>query len=160
MTIDPKILELADNYKSATLEFYNFVKGISADVLDKKKSGASAEDWSPRQVIHHMMDSESTSFLRLRRLIAEPGSIIQGYDEMAWANNPFLGYKQLGIENSLAVYISVREASYQQLLRINPEHLKNSCNHSESGPFTLEKWLSAYSKHPLDHLGQIKEALA
>jgi hypothetical protein len=35
-------------------------------------------EWSARQCIHHMADSEAQSYARLRRLVAEPeGSIIQ-----------------------------------------------------------------------------------
>lgn len=35
-----------------------------------------------RQVIHHVADSATQSYARLRRLLAEPlGSIIQGDDE-------------------------------------------------------------------------------
>ena len=37
-------------------------------------------------VIHHVADSETNSYVRLRRLMAEPaGTAIQGYDEAQWA---------------------------------------------------------------------------
>ena len=64
-------------------------RSLSEKDLDKTDS----EGWSPRQVIHHMADSEAQSYARLRRLIAEPGTTIQGYDEGKWAEDPTLGYK-------------------------------------------------------------------
>ncbi len=154
-----QIQELAAKYKAATDEFYIVASKLTPEQLNQKKPGGSQSDWTPRQVIHHMMDSESTSMLRLRRLIAEPGSIIQGYDEGKWSANKTLGYEELPIENSLALFAAVREASYQLIKRLTPEQLQNICIHSESGEFSVEKWLNAYTNHPLDHLGQIKEAL-
>ena len=48
----------------------------------------------------------------LRRLLAEPaGSLIQGYDEAAWARCHALGYEELPVENSLRVIAAVRAAS-------------------------------------------------
>jgi hypothetical protein len=75
--------EFADKYKIATKEFLDLVEKLSEKDLDK----TDAEGWSPRQVIHHMADSEAQSYARLRRLIAEPGTTIQGYDEGKWAED-------------------------------------------------------------------------
>jgi hypothetical protein len=38
----------------------------------------------PRIVVH-IADSEANSYIRARRLIAEPGSEVLGYDEAGWA---------------------------------------------------------------------------
>ena len=58
----------AADYKSATDQFLDFVNTLSDLDLDK----SDAEGWTPRQVIHHMADSEAQSYARLRRLVAEP----------------------------------------------------------------------------------------
>ena len=67
----------AEDYKASTETFVALVRSLSASDLDK----SDHEGWTPRQVIHHMADSEAQSYARLRRLIAEPGTTIQGYDE-------------------------------------------------------------------------------
>jgi uroporphyrinogen-III synthase len=65
-------------YEAATKSFEEQVAALDRLKLDVKHP----EGWSPRQVIHHLADSEAQSYARLRRLVAEPaGSIIQGYDE-------------------------------------------------------------------------------
>ena len=76
-------------YSEATSTFLTLANSLSAADLDKSKSGA----WSARQIIHHMADSEAQSYARLRRLVAEPGTQIQGYDEAVWGENEALGYK-------------------------------------------------------------------
>jgi len=143
--------EMVALYKSGTAHFLAVVEKLSVEDLDKSKTGG----WTPRQIIHHVADSEAQSYARLRRLIAEPGTQISGYDEGGWGENETLGYRVLPIENSLAVTAAVRAASADILKRISQDQLANSCTHSESGEFTLERWITVYSKHPVDHAEQI-----
>jgi hypothetical protein len=154
--MDISISEIADSYEKATSYFENLVSSLSAADLDIKAPG----EWSARQIIHHMADSEAQSYARLRRLLAEPeGSIIQGYDEGAWANSPLLGYAELAIENSLTVTLSVRAASLDLIRRLSPSDLERFGSHSERGKFTVRDWLNAYSGHPLDHGSQLERAI-
>jgi hypothetical protein len=145
--------DFAEKYRSATDEFLNLVNSLSEYDLDKSDS----EGWTPRQVIHHMADSEAQSYARLRRLIAEPGTTIQGYDESKWAENPILNYKSEEIEVSLAVIRAVRQSSYELIKRITENELQNSGVHSESGNYSVKDWLETYTKHPIDHANQIKK---
>ena len=145
----------AEEYKSSTESFLNLVKTLNPNDLDISDS----EGWSPRQVIHHMADSETQSYARLRKLIAEPGSVIQGYDEGKWAENPTLGYQELPIEDSVAVIKAVRKSSYELIKRLSDEQLLNKCMHSESGEYSVKNWLDTYTNHPTDHMNQIKNLL-
>jgi hypothetical protein len=106
-------------------------------------------------VIHHLADSESQSCARLKRLIAEPGSIIQGYDENKWAQNPTLGYLVLPVEASLALFKASRESSLEIIKRLQIEDLSKSVTHTESGAYDLRKWFSSYINHPKDHANQL-----
>ena len=148
--------EFAEKYKAATEEFLNTVATLKDTDLDK----ANSEGWSPRQVIHHMADSEAQSYARLRRLIAEPGTTIQGYDEGKWAESETLGYKTQEITDSLAIIKSVRKASYELIKRLSEKELANSGMHSETGKYTVMNWLETYTKHPIDHSNQIKGQLS
>lgn len=147
---------LAAEYEASTKYVADIIAGLSHSDLDKHKEGG----WSPRQIIHHLADSEAQSYARLRRLIAEPeGSVIQGYDEAAWASNEILGYTELPVENSIAVLLAVRVASLDILKRLKESDLSKAGIHSESGAYSVGKWIEVYSNHPRDHGNQIKEAL-
>ena len=100
------IKDLASQYRAATEEFLTLVSQLKPNDLDK----SDGEGWSPRQVIHHLADSETQSYARLRRLIAEPGTIIQGYDEGLWANDPTLGYATRDVSTSIEVFRAVRKS--------------------------------------------------
>ena len=142
----------AQRYEEATAEFLMVANNLSEAELDESNTGG----WTARQVIHHVADSEAQSYARLRRLIAEPGTQIQGYDEAGWGENETLGYKDLPIAQSLLVFKAVRASSLEIIKRVKPDQLKNSGTHSESGEYTLETWLDTYISHPLEHAAQIR----
>ena len=145
----------ADSYAQATAEFLSVANQLTEVELDASNTGG----WTARQVIHHVADSETQSYARLRRLIAEPGTNIQGYDEAGWGENETLGYKDLPIAQSLEVFKAVRASSLEIIKRLNPNQLDNSGTHSESGEYTVKTWLDTYISHPLEHAAQIKSGL-
>jgi hypothetical protein len=149
------IREAAAAYESSTQFFLNLARGVTPELLDVHHENG----WSARQIIHHVADSEAQSYVRIRRLVAEPeGSLIQGYDEGAWAKDAKLGYESAPVENSIAVYAAVRAGSLDVLKRLEESDLLKFGEHSESGKFTIEKWLVNYTKHPLDHGDQLIRA--
>jgi hypothetical protein len=145
-----------ESYQKSTQAFIEAVELITPGNIDK----ADYAGWTPRQIVHHMADSESQSASRLRRILAEPGSQILGYDENMWSEAHALGYTELPIEASLAVYVAARASSLQILGRITDGDLKKFAIHSERGEFSVESWLQVYGKHPLDHANQLREAIA
>jgi len=146
---------MVENYRKATEQFIEVAIQLSDEQLNQRKD----QGWSARQVIHHVADSEAQSYARLRRLIAEPGTQIQGYDEGAWGENETLGYSDLPIENSLAVFKAVRASSLEILKRISTAQLDNAGIHSESGRYTVKDWIETYTKHPAEHAEQIRSGL-
>ena len=149
------IRETAAAYENSTQFFLNLARGITPELLDVHHENG----WSARQVIHHMADSEAQSYARLRRLVAEPdGSVIQGYDEGAWAECEKLGYRDAPVENSIAIFAAVRAGSLDVIKRLEESDLAKFGEHSERGKFTVETWFSAYTKHPHDHGDQLIRA--
>ena len=143
-------------YEAATRAFLEQAAALDRSKLDAKHP----EGWSSRQVIHHLADSEAQSYARLRRIVAEPlGSIIQGYDEGAWAASPALGYESDPIETPLAVFAAVRAGSLAVLRHLSDADLERYGDHSERGKFTIADWLKVYSRHPLEHGEQMAKAL-
>jgi hypothetical protein len=149
------IREAAAAYDSSTQFFLNLARGVTPELLDVHHENG----WYARQVIHHMADSEAQSYARLRRLVAEPdGSVIQGYDEGAWAECEKLGYKDAPVENSIAVFAAVRAGSLDVIKRLEESDLAKFGEHSERGKFTVETWVTIYTKHPHDHGDQLARA--
>jgi len=151
-----RISELADAYSMSTSLFMHEALVVNDNNLDRRVEGG----WSARQVVHHIADSEAQSYARLRRLLAEPaGSVIQGYDEAAWAESEQLGYNVLPITHSLEVFKAVRLASLDVLMRLRDDDLERYGEHSDSGRYTLAMWLDIYTQHPRAHAAQLVEAV-
>ena len=148
-------MDYAAQYLNATNVFLDLVKTLSDDQMKL----VNPDGWTPRHFIHHLADSEAQSYARLRRLIAEPNTTIQGYDENIWANNQTLAYGSHEIASALAVYKAVRQASYELLLRLDESLLDNKGTHTESGEYSVRDWIRSYTNHPIDHANQIKQIL-
>ena len=98
-----------ERYASGADDVVAALDGVTDDELDRRPpSGA----WTAREIAHHLADSESMAYIRLRRLIAEDDPIIHGYDEPEWARR--LHYDR-PIASSVAVVGAVRAASLQLL---------------------------------------------
>ena len=127
--------------------------GVTEAELDRRPD--EPDGWTARQVTHHLADSETMAYVRLRRLIAEDDPLIQAYDEPEWARR--LHYDR-PIEPSLAVLAGVRAASLQLLRSLTPAEWARTGTHSESGPYSVEGWLEIYAGHSHDHADQIRRA--
>lgn len=146
--------ELIDRYRTG----YQDVEDALADVSDADLDRRPADGgWTARMVAHHLADSETNSYVRLRRLVAEDSPAIVGYDEELWSER--LHYDR-PIGPSLAVLAAVRAASLQLLEAMSEADFERAGSHSESGPYRVDDWLSIYAEHPHEHAAQIRRALA
>lgn len=110
--------------------------------------------WSAREIVHHLADSESTSALRLRRLLAEERPVIQGYDQDQYAT--LLRYNEREMAPALEAFRSARATTTQLLGLMSEEDWKRAGEHTESGPYGTEQWLEIYAAHAHNHAEQIR----
>jgi len=144
---------LIDRYRTGTADVEAALAGITDGELDRHP--ADRGEWTARQVAHHLADSESMAYVRLRRLVAEDHPTIQAYDEPEWARR--LHYDR-PIETSIAVLGAVRAASLELLERLTDAEWGRTGTHSESGSYSVEGWLEIYAAHAHDHADQIRRA--
>ena len=119
-----------------------------------------AGKWSAAEIVHHLADSETTSGLRLRRLLVEDHPLIQGYDQDAYAAR--LNYNQREMKASLEAFRYARATTAQLFAFMTNEDWQRAGTHSESGSYSAEDWLRIYAAHAHNHAAQIvrlKDAL-
>ncbi|MFN0070355.1 MAG: DinB family protein [Chloroflexota bacterium] len=144
--------QLIDQYRQGIAEVKAALNGATNAELDATPRDGG---WTARQIAHHLADSETTSYIRLRRLLAENGPTLHGYDENEFAQR--LMY-DLPIEASLEVFRAVRTSSAEVLDQLNDDQWLRSGIHTESGNYTVESWLEIYAAHAFDHAEQIRQA--
>ena len=143
--------DLLERYATGADDVVDALAGATDADLDRLPPSG----WSARMVVHHLADSESMAYIRLRRLIAEDVPLIQGYDEPEWARR--LHYER-PIDASLAVLRAVRAASHELLRSLTDEEWARTGTHSESGAYSVDRWLGIYAKHSHEHADQIRRA--
>lgn len=110
--------------------------------------------WSAREIVHHLADSETTSALRLRRLLVEDRPVIQGYDQDQFASR--LKYNEREITPALEAFRAARATTAQLLELMSENDWNREGEHTESGRYTPEHWLEIYASHAHNHAAQIR----
>ena len=108
--------------------------------------------WTAREVVHHLADSEMTSAVRLRLLLAVDGASIAGYDQDEFARR--LHYDR-PIEASLEAFKAARRTTAEILERMTDEEWQRAGTHSQHGRYSVERWLEIYATHAHKHAEQI-----
>jgi hypothetical protein len=143
---------LIQQYRDGAAEVRKALAEIGPDGLDRRPAPG---EWTAREVVHHLADSELTSAVRLRRLLAEDEPVIHAYDEKAFAQR--LHYHR-PIESSLDAMDAARRSSLELLEAVPEEDWGRSGTHTESGPYSVQTWLETYASHPYDHARQMRAA--
>jgi hypothetical protein len=142
------IAQYKDGYRSVT----EALAGATDAELDAHPAPGK---WSAREIVHHLADSEMTSAVRLRLLLATEHPAITGYDENEFARR--LHYDR-PIDASLEAFKAARRTSGEILDRLTESDWAREGTHSEVGRYTMQRWLEIYAVHAHNHAGQIRRA--
>ncbi len=143
--------ELIERYKAGFGVVDAALAGITDAELDARPDPA---EWTAREVVHHLADSEMTSAIRLRRLLAEDDPTIHGYDQNAFAKDLF--YSERPIGPALEAFRAARDTTSEILDRLSEEQWARQGRHTENGPYGVETWLEIYAAHAHDHAAQLE----
>lgn len=142
--------KLIDTYKDG----YRVVAEALAGAPDDELDGAPEPGkWSAREIVHHLADSEMTSAVRLRLLVASSQPHIVGYDQEEFARR--LYYKDRPIEASLDAFNAARRSTAEILDRMSEAEWLREGTHTEHGRYTVQTWLEIYAAHAHGHAEQI-----
>jgi len=76
--------QLIAQYQAGADEVDRALDGFPSDKLTAHPFEGK---WSAAEIVHHLSDSETTSGLRLRKLLTEDRPLIQGYDQDVYATS-------------------------------------------------------------------------
>jgi hypothetical protein len=144
--------KLIEQYKDGYRIVAEALAGASDEELDAHPAPGK---WSPREIVHHLADSEMTSAIRLRLLVATDNPRIVGYDQEQFARRL---YYDRPIEASLDAFKAARRTTADILERLKPADWSRGGTHTEHGPYTVETWLQIYATHAHNHATQIRVA--
>ena len=137
--------------RDATLGFF----ALPAEQLDRRYG---PDKWSVRWLLHHLADSETVLYERVRRVISEPAQTLAVFEQDAWAER--LDYSRVPLRLSRAIYESVRAGHIHYAERFYESHGHLTFIHSVMGPRTLKEEFDKVADHNAHHLSQIRLALS
>lgn len=146
--------QLIAQYKDGYREVVSALEGATDKELDARPAPGT---WTAREIVHHLADSEMTSAVRLRLLVAEENATIRAYDEKAFAAR--LHYNR-PIANSLLAFQAARLSTGDLLDRMTDADFAKTGTHPEHGRYGIGRWLEIYAEHAHKHAGQIRRARA
>ena len=145
-----EILDQLERTKAETLRYFTL-----GDEDLKKMYGPGK--WNVRYILHHLSDSETVLFYRIRRVISEPKQVIWAFDQDAWAQK--LDYSTMPLGLSRSIYESSREGILYHARRHYEGSEKISWVHSETGLRTLKDEFDKVVWHNEGHLRDIQKAI-
>jgi hypothetical protein len=145
---DQLIAQYEDGYRAVAESLLK----ITPDELDVSPAPGK---WTPRQIVHHLADSEMTGAVRFRLLLATEHPAINAYDQDAFAAR--LHYERPH-EASLEMFRAARASTSELMGCLTDAEWLREGTHSEMGRFGLETWLRLYAPHAHRHAEQIRLA--
>jgi len=146
--------ELIERYKEGYRVVVESLAGATDGELDARPGPGK---WSAREIVHHLADSEMTSAIRLRLLIATPTPAIAGYDQDEFARRL---YYDRPIAASLEALKAARLTTAEILERLTEAEWLREGTHTEVGRYPVDTWLEIYARHAHEHARQISVARA
>ncbi len=145
-------------YAGLSDEITTALDGLTEADLDLERA---PNEWSIRQIIHHLALSTSLSLMPIETVLVNPGSVFvrPPYDQEKWVE--VLDYKHRPIVTSLALIRAV-QAHITQLL----QHVPGSWDHSlvrkfttedEGHTSTLSDMITIQIEHTTAHLDEIRQ---
>jgi hypothetical protein len=129
--------ELIDRYKQGYAEVTSALAGIGPEELDWKPAKS---EWSAREVVHHLADSEMIAAVRLRRILITV--------RFTYAERP--------LEAAMALFQGVRAYTAELLDRMTEADWAKAGMPTPTGEYSTARWLQSYGPHAHEHAEQIR----
>ncbi len=140
--------------KSTPKKIKMLIKGVKRKVLHKKPQ---PNKWSIAEIIAHLAETELVLGWRYRSIAANPGVVIQSFEQNDWAKNS--QYEKSDITEMLELYSVLRNANLKFLTGLSKVKYENFGMHQERGKETIAHIVNLEAGHDLNHLNQIEKIL-
>ncbi len=144
-----------EKYGNDYAELSAVMKTLTKEQINFKPA---PDKWSAHEIIVHIADAEANSYVRMRKALAEPGTMIFAYDQDKWAST--LNYAGSEYADYLELFRLLRKLTYEMVKNMSESDWEKQYNHSEYGLVGLDRWLDIYVAHISGHIAQIKRNIA
>jgi hypothetical protein len=148
----PDLSDLLERFRRGGELLAVVTTGAAGSELDY---APSPEQWSVRQIVCHLADSELVTADRFRRIIAEDNPTLIAFDQAAWASR--LDYHRRRFSHAIDSFRRLRAENFELLKDLPGETWERTGTHSERGRVTLLSLFRAAAEHVESHARQIQQ---
>ena len=153
----PSYQELLEKYQALPDQLAAAVSGLSDEQLNLT---GSADQWSIRQIVHHLADGQTMWTVCMRVAIGTPGTAMRFPDypgNDAWAER--MVYAERSIEPGLAL-LGALHAELAELLTLMPEAWERDVvmgvpGSGQERAYSVAQIMGFTGEHFVEHLGEI-----
>lgn len=146
--------DIIDALESCPPVLQRLVSGLTDEQM---RAGHDADNWSIKEVLLHMRDTEEVMLERYTRLATEENPFLPAYDQEAFARDR--AYQDADATQALTGFTALRRRSLDLFRRLDEPDLQRPGVHEERGAVTLQETVEHIVSHDLSHLAQIASAL-
>jgi DinB superfamily len=114
--------------------------------------------WNILQILHHLADAETVLCERIKRGIAESGSLVFLFDQDKWNEN--LHYSEIPLSLSKNIFLATRNQVIYLTEQFYETHGTNTFFQVQVGVRTVKEEIDKVLWHNEKHLVHIQKALA
>ncbi len=129
--------------------------GAAGSELDFKPAPG---EWSVRQIMCHLADSEAVGVMRMRQIAAEDNPTLQSFNDEAWAEN--LDYHRRKLSQVIETFRRLRTDNHELLKELPESAFGRVGTHTESGIVSLFDLLKGNTEHVEEHVQELKRTRA
>jgi hypothetical protein len=112
--------------------------------------------WNTQQVIHHVADSHTNAYIRIRLALTEDNPTVKPYDENAWALLPDVDTVPVNVSITLLHAMHRRLVALMEVL--TPAQWERTYYHPQyQRNFAVWEMASLYAWHSRHHTGHIQQ---
>ena len=136
------------------------LRAMLSSLSDDWTGGGTEDNWSPYDIVGHLIHGEITDWVPRARIILEHGASRPFTPFDRWAQ--FENSRDKTLAQLLDEFETLRKENIDVLraMDITPEKLALKGMHPELGEIDMEKLLSTWVVHDLNHIRQIVKFMA
>ncbi|MGI9253050.1 MAG: DinB family protein [Thermomicrobiales bacterium] len=146
--------QLIDRYEQGYAAVVAALDGIGEEEWAQREAPG---EWSVREIVHHLGDSEMAAAVNLRLMLAQDNPVLAGYDHEQWARVLHQGFP---VEGSLAAFAGARAATVPLLRSMTEADWLRAGTFADGEAHDPATWISWYGGHAHGHADQIRRARA
>lgn len=109
--------------------------------------------WTARQLLHHVADSHTNMYVRVKLALSADTPLINAYDQDLWVEHPDVAVVSPLVSVALIAALHERIVAFYRAL--SEEQFQRGLMHPENGRMTIEQVLALYAWHGDHHTAHL-----